>query len=175
MIRKQVLIKSSGPTLAGRYPVLKVVHDVAESNAGCGCASGSALDVIVREGARQMLAAALGAEVAAYIDAHADRLDENGHRLVVRNGYHDQRSVLTAAGAVVVTAPRVNDNRIDPETGERQRFCSAILPAWARKSPQISEVLPLLYLHGLSTSDSGPALEQFLGTGAGSQRPRLLG
>ncbi|GAA3133697.1 hypothetical protein GCM10020255_008180 [Rhodococcus baikonurensis] len=63
--------------------------------------------------------------------------------------------------------PRVNDKRIDPDTGERQRFSSSILPAWVRKSPQMNEVLPLLYLHGLSTSDFGPALEQFLGSGAG--------
>ena len=75
--------------------------------------------------------------------------------------------MLTAAGAVTVTAPRVNDKRIDADTGERQRFSSAILPAWSRKSPQMTEVLPLLYLHGLSTSDFGPALEQFLGSGAG--------
>jgi len=68
---------------------------------------------------------------------------------------------------VAVTAPRVNDRRVDPDTGERKRFSSAILPAWARKSPQISKVLPLLYLHGLSSSDFGPALEQFLGSGAG--------
>lgn len=125
------------------------------------------LDEIVRDGARQMLAAALAAEVAAYIDAHAGEVDEHGHRLVVRNGYHDEREVLTAAGAVSVTAPRVNDKRVDADTGERQRFSSAILPAWARKSPQMTEVLPLLYLHGLSTSDFGPALEQFLGSGAG--------
>ncbi|MBF6072939.1 transposase, partial [Nocardia farcinica] len=98
---------------------------------------------------------------------HAGEVDEDGHRLVVRNGYHAQREVMTAAGAVMVKAPRVNDKRIDPETGQRKRFSSAILPAWARKSTQVSEVLPLLYLHGLSTSDFGPALEQFLGSGAG--------
>jgi putative transposase len=125
------------------------------------------LDEIVRDGARQMLAAALAAEVAAYIDAHAGEVDEHGRRLVVRNGHHHRREVLTAAGAVSVTAPRVNDKRIDADTGERHRFSSAILPAWARKSPQMTEVLPLLYLHGLSTSDFGPALEQFLGSGAG--------
>ncbi|WP_237073035.1 IS256-like element IS666 family transposase, partial [Mycobacterium avium] len=129
--------------------------------------SRSLLDEIVRDGARQMLAAALAAEVAAYIDAHAGEVDENGHRLVVRNGYHREREVLTAAGAVTVIAPRVNDKRIDADTAERRRFSSAILPAWARKSPQMTEVLPLLYLHGLSTSDFGPALEQFLGSGAG--------
>jgi Transposase, Mutator family len=114
------------------------------------------LDEIVRDGARQMLAAALRAEVAAYIEQFADQCDENGRRLVARNGYHQQREVMTAAGAVTVSAPRVNDRRVDPDTGERQRFSSAILPAWARKSPQISEVLPLLYLHGLSCGDFGP-------------------
>jgi putative transposase len=96
-----------------------------------------------------------------------DQVDEHGRRLVVRNGYHHERDVLTAAGAVSVKAPRVNDGRVDPDTGERQRFSSAILPAWARKSPQMTEVLPLLYLHGLSSGDFGPALEQFLGSGAG--------
>jgi putative transposase len=80
------------------------------------------LDEIVREGARAMLAAAFQAEVGADVDVHADQVDENGHRLVVRNGYHDQRTALTAAGAVTVKAPRVNDKRIDPETGERQRL-----------------------------------------------------
>jgi len=74
---------------------------------------------------------------------------------------------VTSAGAVPVRQPRVNDKRVDEATGERKRFASAILPAWARKSPQLAEVLPLLYLHSLSTSDFTPALEQFLGTGAG--------
>jgi len=85
----------------------------------------------------------------------------------VRNGFHDERTVVTAAGAITVKAPRVNDKRIDPNTGERQRFASAILPAWARKSPQVAEVLPLLYLHGLSSGDFAPALTQFLGSAAG--------
>ena len=114
-----------------------------------------------------MLEAALKAEVAAYIEQFADQRDDNGHRLVVRNGHHQPRDVLTAAGAVTVVAPRINDKRVDPDSGARQRFRSAILPAWARKSPQITEVLPLLYLHGLSTGDFGAALQQFLGTGAG--------
>jgi putative transposase len=63
-------------------------------------------------------------------------------------------------------APQINDTRVDPETGAHKRFSSVILPAWARKSAQISEVLPLLYLHGPSLGDFGPALEQFLWTGA---------
>jgi len=75
--------------------------------------------------------------------------------------------VTTSAGAVPVLAPRVNDRRTDEATGERRRFASAILPARSRKSPRVAEVLPLLYLHGLSTSDFAPALEQFLGSGAG--------
>src|SRR5665647_1367883 len=128
---------------------------------------GSMLDELVRDGARQMLAAALQAEVAAYIEQHADQFDEDGRRLVVRNGYHAARQVATAAGAVPVQAPRVNDKRTDEATGERMRFASAILPAWCRKSPQVAEVGPLLYLHGLSSGDFGPALEQFLGSAAG--------
>jgi putative transposase len=114
-----------------------------------------------------MLAAALQAEVGAYTEQFADQVDENGYRLVVHNGYPQPREVLTAAGAVTVQAPRVNDKRVDADSGERQRFSSAIRPAWARKSPQMNEVLPLLYLHGLSTGDFGPALEQFFGSGAG--------
>ncbi len=61
--------------------------------------------------------------------------------------------MATAAGAVPVRAPGANDKRTDVETGERKRFASAILLAWARKSPQVAEVLPLLYLHGLSSGD----------------------
>jgi transposase-like protein len=114
-----------------------------------------------------MLAAALEAEVAAYIAAHADQRDEHGRRLVVRNGHAVARQVVTAAGAVEVPAPRVNDKRIDEGTGDRRRFASVILPAWCRKSPKVSDVLPLLYLHGLSSKDFVPALEGFLGTDAG--------
>jgi transposase-like protein len=147
--------------------MLKVVHEESEANENRPVGGPSLLDEIVRDGARQMLAAALQAEVADYVDAHRDQLDGQGHRLVVRNGHHVEREVTTAAGAVSVRAPRVNDKRIDPVSGERQRFSSAILPAWARKSPRVAEVLPLLYLHGLSSSDFGPALEQFLGSDAG--------
>jgi transposase-like protein len=142
--------------------VLSVVNDDGTT------ANGSSLiDEIVREGARRMLAAALEAEVNAYIAELADQRDEHGRRLVVRNGYHQPRKVTTAAGTVEVKAPRVNDKRVDEATGERKRFSSAILPPWCRKSPKISEVLPLLYLHGLSSGDFVPALEQFLGSSAG--------
>jgi len=90
---------------------------------------------------------------------------------VVRNGFHAAREVTTAAGAVPVRQPRVNDKRIDEVTGERKRFSSAILPAWSRKSPRVAEVLPLLYLHGLSCGDFVPALGEFLGSTAGLSAP----
>ncbi|MEU6509712.1 IS256 family transposase [Streptomyces sp. NPDC046942] len=129
--------------------------------------TGSLIDEIVREGARRMLAAALEAEVDQYIAELAAEQDARGRRMVVRNGHHRLRTVTAAAGSVEVRAPRVNDRRIDEETGERHRFSSRILPPWCRKSPKISEVLPLLYLHGLSSGDFVPALEQFLGSSAG--------
>jgi transposase-like protein len=143
-----------------------VPGDGAGHESGKG-GSPSLIDEIVREGARRMLAEALQAEVDAYIAQFTAERYENGRRLVVRNGCHQSREVLTSAGAVEVTAPRVNDKRTDPATGERQRFCSAILPPWARKTPKITEVLPLLYLHGLSSGDFVPALGQFLGSSAG--------
>ena len=147
-------------------PMLTVVPDVAGALPADGQPS-SLIDQIVREGARQMLAAALQAEVAAYVDQFGGVRDEDGRRLVVRNGTAEPRTVVTSAGAVEVTAPRVNDRRTDPDTGQRTRFSSAILPPWARKTPQVSEVLPLLYLHGLSSGDFVPALGQFLGSSAG--------
>jgi putative transposase len=125
------------------------------------------LDELAREGARRMLAAALEAEVDDYLVAHAAERDEHGRRLVVRNGHARQREVLTAAGAVAVRAPRVDDRRIDPPSGERARFRSVVLPPWCRRSPKVAEVLPLLYLHGLSTGDFVPALEAFFGSAAG--------
>ena len=143
--------------------MLKIVQEGSEANE----TGASMLDEIVRDGARQMLAAALQGEVAAYIDAHRGEVDAGGRRLVVRNGSHAEREVTTAAGAVPVRQPRVNDRRVDPVSGERRRYSSAILPAWSRKSPRVAEVLPLLYLHGLSSSDFGPALEQFLGSDQG--------
>src|SRR5512133_4232687 len=90
-----------------------------------------------------------------------------GRRLVVRNGHARQREVTTAAGSVAVRAPRVDDRRTDLVTGDRIRFRSVILPPWCRKSPKVAEVLPLLYLHGLSTGDFVPALEAFFGSAAG--------
>jgi putative transposase len=128
---------------------------------------GSALDEIVREGARRMLAAALEAEVDAYVSGVVGEVDENGRRLVVRNGHAQPRQIVTGAGPVEVAAPRVNDRRVDETTGERHRFRSSILPPWVRKSPKVAEVLPLMYLHGMSSKDFAPALEEFFGSAAG--------
>jgi putative transposase len=127
----------------------------------------SMLDEICREGARKMLAAALEAEVDAYLAGARDERDENGHALVTRNGHARPRSVQTVAGAVAIRAPRVNDRRVDEETGEKAKFKSSIIPPWCRRSPKVAEVLPLLYLHGLSTGDFAPALEGFFGSAAG--------
>jgi transposase-like protein len=135
--------------------------DVARAELAAG------LDDIAREGARRMLAAALEAEVEAYLAAHAGERDEAGRRLVVRNGHAKPRQVSTVAGVLEVCAPRVDDRRVDDTSGQRRRFRSAILPPWCRRSPKVTEVLPLLYLHGLSSGDFVPALEEFFGSKAG--------
>jgi putative transposase len=125
------------------------------------------LDELAREGARRMLAQALEAEVDAYLAAHADQVDGRGRRLVVRNGHAPARTLAMGAGAVQVRRPRVDERRTDPATGGRVQYVSAILPRWVRRSPKVAEVLPLLYLHGLSTGDFAPALAEFFGSGAG--------
>ena len=112
-----------------------------------------------------MIMTALQVEVDSYISKHADLVDEQGHRVVVRNGYHKPRGVTVGSGTVEVKAPRINDKRVD-DHGNRVRFSSAILPRYARRSPKVDEVLPILYLRGLSTGDFKPALESLLGSDA---------
>jgi putative transposase len=124
------------------------------------------LDELAREGARRMIAAALRAEADEYVERFADERDQDGKRLVVRNGRARERRVTVGSGTVALRAPRVNDKRIDEQTGERQKFSSKILPAYARRSPKVNDVLPVLYLRGLSTGDFRPALEQLLGEDA---------
>ncbi len=124
------------------------------------------LDDLAREGARRMIATALEAEVADYVERFADERDTDGKRLVVRNGRARERRVTIGSGTVPLRSPRVNDKRVDEETGERQKFSSRILPAYARRSPRVNDVLPVLYLRGLSTGDVRPALEQLLGEDA---------
>lgn len=119
------------------------------------------LDELAREGARRMLQAALEAEVAAYLERHRGERDEAGHALVVRNGRARPRRITLGSGTVEIQAPRVNDRRV--VEGERQRFTSEILPPYMRRSPKLAEVLPILYLRGLSTGDFKEALPALLG------------
>ncbi len=123
------------------------------------------LDDLAREGALRMIAAALEAEVDDYVRSFVEERDQDGKRLVVRNGKAKERRLTVGSGTLPLRAPRVNDKRVD-EDGERQKFSSRILPAYARRSPKVTEVLPILYLHGLSTGDFGPALRDLLGEDA---------
>jgi putative transposase len=127
----------------------------------------SMLDEICREGAQKMLAAALEAEVEVYVADLLGERGDDGRRLVTRNGHARARTISTVAGAVGIRQPRVDDRRVEPATGKKARFTSSLVPPWCRKSPKVTEVLPLLYLHGLSTGDFVPALEGFFGSAAG--------
>jgi transposase-like protein len=109
-----------------------------------------------------MLAQAIEAEVADYIERHAHERDANGHRQVVRNGYKDEREIQTGIGPIAVRQPRVNDKRVD-ESGQRHHFTSAILPPYLRKTRSIEELIPWLYLKGISTGDFSEALAALLG------------
>ena len=138
--------------------MLRIVHDTDQAAAEVAPLD---LDELCRIAAREMLALALEAERRSYLDAPAEALDAAGHRLVVGNGSARPREVMTGAGMVPVTAPRVDDRR----AGEH--FRSTLLPPYARRSPKVSEVLPILYLRGLSTGDFAPALADFFGADAG--------
>ncbi len=115
------------------------------------------LDEIAREGARRLLVQALNLEVDEYINKFTDEVNEDGRRLVVRNGVGKRRSVTLGSGAVEVSAPRVNDQR------ENEKFVSSILPPYLRKSPKVESLLPVLYLKGLSTNNFKSAMGDFLG------------
>jgi putative transposase len=141
--------------------MLKLVHDATSEVVADPEDLSVGLDELCRLAAQDMLRVALLAERRAYLDDHADELDGDGRRLVVGNGFARPRQVVTAAGAVEVAAPRVDDRR------EGRRYGSVILPAYMRRSPKVTEVLPVMYLRGLSTGDFAPALGEFFGTEAG--------
>lgn len=146
--------------------MLKVLDNAGVDNdATADEEAGPTLDELARTGARQMLMTALAVEVAQYVDAHQEARDEAGRRLVVRNGRATARKVTCGAGTLEVSAPRVNDKRVD-EAGRRKRFTSRILPPYMRRSPKVAEVLPILYLRGLSTGDFREALPVLLGDDA---------
>jgi putative transposase len=124
----------------------------------------SPLDQLVREGAQKMLQTALEAEVSEFLLMHSDRRDEQGKRLVVGNGHLPPRELLTGAGKLDVQQPRVRDNSSDKD--QRVQFSSSILPPYLRRSKSIDELLPWLYLKGISTGGFGEALQSLLGADA---------
>ncbi len=124
------------------------------------------LEQIAREGARRALQKAIEDEVAEYLTTHRQCLDDAGHRLVVRNGHKSPRSILSGLGPIEVKQPRVDDRRVD-ENGVRFRFTSKILPPYLRKTQSIEDLIPWLYLKGISTGEMSDALVHlgFDGTG----------
>jgi transposase-like protein len=116
------------------------------------------LDQLLREGARRMLQHAIEREVADYLEAHDHARDERGRRLVVRNGHLPPRDLQTPVGPLRVEQPRVDDRRTDEDGRRAFRFTSAILPKYLRKSKSIEELVPWLYLKGISSSDFPEAL-----------------
>lgn len=126
------------------------------------------LDELAREGARQMIAAALELEVKEYLQRNQEERDEKGHARVVRNGYGKERKITMGSGTIALRAPRINDKR--PE----KKFTSRILPPYMRRSPNVTNVLPLLYLRGLSTGDFAPALKELLGDEASGLSPSAI-
>jgi transposase-like protein len=122
--------------------------------------SRDALTEVLREGARQMLAAAIEAEVQGYLAAREPLIDDAGHRVVVRNGHLPARTLQTPLGEVPVRQPRVRDRR---PAEDREAFQSSILPRYLRKTKSLEELLPWLYLKGVSTGDFSEALAALLG------------
>ena len=138
------------------------MEDSTVSSSIVSIRSRDALNEILQQGAQQMLASAIENEVADYLEGHADQRDENGRRLVVRNGYLPAREIQTGIGQVAVRQPRVHDKRVD-EQGQHQRFTSQILPPYLRRTKSLDELIPWLYLRGISTGDFTEALEALLG------------
>jgi putative transposase len=136
-------------------------------------AAGSALDALLREGARSMLQRAIEREVAEYVEAHQAHLDDHGHRLVVRNGHLPPRKVLTGLGPLEVRQPRVNDRRVDAD-GNRLRFTSKILPPYLRRAKSVEELVPWLYLKGISSSDFPEALSALGHDGSGLSATNVI-
>ena len=131
---------------------------VGRKNQGKQHHESSVLEQIVREGARKLLQTAIEEEVAAYIALFSDVRDTQGRRLIVRNGFLPQRSLLTGIGPIPVTQPRVRDKR-----DKKDVFTSAILPRYLRRVPSLDNLIPTLYLKGVSTGDFTEALQAILG------------
>ena len=132
----------------------------------------SPLDELVRQGAQRMLQTAIEAEVDAFLAQHDQRRDARGNRLVVRNGRLPSRELLTGAGRLAVEQPRVRDNSREQE--DRVQFSSSILPAYLRRSKSLDELIPWLYLKGISTGDFPEALQSLLGANAPALGPNVV-
>jgi transposase-like protein len=132
----------------------------------------SPLDELVWQGAQQMLQSAIEMEVDDFLTQHAERRDARGKRLVVRNGYLPSREILTGAGRLAVEQPRVRDN--SSKKKERVHFSSSILPPYLRRSKAIDELIPWLYLKGISTGDFTEALQALLGEDAPALSPNVI-
>jgi transposase-like protein len=124
-----------------------------------------ALTDVLRQGARTLLAQAVEAEVAGFLEAHADKLTDDGRRRLVRHGHLPEREIATGIGVVGVRQPRVRDRC--PPGEERVRFSPSILPPYARRSRSLDVLIPLLYLKGISTGDFEEALAALVGHDAG--------
>jgi len=127
----------------------------------------SVLEKITREGAQRMLQLALENEVEEYIQKHSDEVDSDGKRIVVKNGSMPKRDIVTGMGPLAITQPRLDDRRLD----RGERFSSNILPKYLRRIPSIDNLIPVLYLKGISTNDFGSALSDILGEGASGLSP----
>ena len=123
------------------------------------------LTEVLRSGARSLLARAVEAEVAAFLDGHSEARTEEGRRRLVRHGHLPEREIMTGIGPVAVRAPRVRDRT--GQGAERIRFSSALLPPYARRSKSLEVLIPVLYLKGISTGDFAEALAALLGPDAG--------
>lgn len=142
----------------------KVAQDEVLEGTSWDAPRGLPLDELARLGAKRMIEDALIAEVEDYLVKHREARDAVGHALVVRNGSARPRPFTIGSGTVTLESPRVNDKRV--VDGERMKFTSKVLPPYMRRSPKVSEVLPLLYLRGLSTGDFREALTVLLGDDA---------
>ena len=121
----------------------------------------SVLDEIARQGAQDILIKTLEIEIESFCQRHEEKRDKNGHRLVTRNGYNLARNIVTGAGQLKIQTPRVDDRILD-ETNE-PRFKSSFVPPYLRRTKNMDELIPLLYLKGISTGDFTEVLEKMVG------------
>ena len=140
---------------------------------GPGSSTKDALGEVLREGAQRLLSAAIEAEVATYIEEHKDLRDEDGHRQVVRNGHHRPRKINTGVGQVEVKQPRVHSRAVN-EDGDPIKFTSKILPPYLRRTKSIEELIPWLYLRGISTNDFSEYLQKLVGSDAVTLSPTTV-